>query len=41
MSLSNKIIIFDEGHNIEKSAEEGASFSITTTTLMNCHQDLN
>jgi Rad3-related DNA helicase len=32
----NAIIIFDEGHNIEKNACDAASFSITSTDIASC-----
>ena len=41
VKMENAIIVFDEGHNIERSAEDGASFFISTQDLMNCHMDMN
>lgn len=36
MSLENKIIIFDEAHNLEKSAQDGISFTLTPNHLEKC-----
>jgi len=36
MSLSNKIIIIDEAHNIENAAEDAASFDLTLKDLEHC-----
>lgn len=41
MIVKNSIIIFDEGHNIERSAEEGASLSLSTIDLINCGKEVN
>lgn len=36
ISLKDAIVIFDEGHNIEKTCEEAASANISTWTLDQC-----
>ena len=41
INLKDSIIIFDEGHNVEKNAEEGASFSLSSIDLLNCTIELN
>ena len=35
ISMQNRILIFDEAHNIENVAETGSSFKLTTTDLKN------
>lgn len=39
--LKNAIIIFDEAHNIEKAAEEGASVALSVADLQNVLSDLD
>jgi len=39
--IKNSIIIFDEGHNIEKSAEEGGSILLSTIDLINCRNEID
>jgi Rad3-related DNA helicase len=41
MGLENKIIIFDEAHNIEKIAEEGASLNFSVNGLVAAKKELD
>lgn len=41
VSLQNSILIFDEGHNIEKSCEAAASFELHSADLPNAIQELD
>ena len=40
LSMKNRILIFDEAHNIEGVAEDGSSFKITTKDLKNALSEL-
>ena len=39
--LTNQIVILDEAHNIEDSAREASSFSVTQSQLLDAMQDLD
>mmetsp|Transcript_16193 Transcript_16193/g.13767 ORF Transcript_16193/g.13767 Transcript_16193/m.13767 type:complete len:161 (+) Transcript_16193:613-1095(+) len=39
-TLENKILLFDEAHNVERSAEDGISFVIGEKTFDDCQKDL-
>jgi len=41
VSLRNSILIFDEGHNIERSCEETASFELTSQDLGNAIAEID
>lgn len=41
VSLRNSIVIFDEGHNIEKSCEENSSFQLTQTDISGAISELD
>jgi len=41
ISLKNNILIFDEGHNIEKSCEEIASFELDSSHISNAISEIN
>ena len=38
--MKNAILIFDEAHNIERTAEDGASFSYTLSDVNDCEKEL-
>ena len=40
LSMRNRILIFDEAHNIESVAEDGSSFKISTKDLKNALSEL-
>ncbi len=40
LDLSNTVVIFDEGHNIENIAEEGSSFKISIKSLINAEDEI-
>lgn len=40
IDVSNAIVIVDEAHNLEKHAEETASFDLTPIVLANCIDDV-
>ncbi|KAJ8970779.1 hypothetical protein NQ317_003493 [Molorchus minor] len=40
VELSNSVVILDEGHNIEKNCEEGASFQIKTSDIALAIEDV-
>ena len=41
LSFPFKIVVFDEGHNVEGACRECASLEITATELASCVQDIN
>ena len=40
INLKGQVVILDEAHNIEDSAREAASFSVTETQLMDACSDI-
>ncbi len=40
LELDNKIIIFDEGHNMEDSARDAASLSVTSVQLTEVSKEI-
>jgi Rad3-related DNA helicase len=40
LNFDNSIVIFDEAHNLERVAADSASFSMTTTDIASCIQEL-
>jgi regulator of telomere elongation helicase 1 len=41
IDITNAIVIVDEAHNLEKHAEETASFDLTPIILANCIDDVS
>ncbi len=41
LDIENKVIIFDEGHNMEDSAREAASLSVTTVQLTDVSKEID
>ena len=41
VDLKNAIVILDEGHNVEKTCEEAASFELTSIDIAACINDLD
>jgi Rad3-related DNA helicase len=40
IGLTNKVLIFDEGHHLEQRLEERNSFAITTSTLRKAYDEI-
>ena len=41
IELENQVVIFDEAHNMEDAAREAASFSVTSSQLVDVEKELD